>query len=70
VRIINQKDNTMEKYFKDLEEWEMSFECNNCGELEQENFTYDRTVSNGEVWICKNCKTEHLVSEKPNEDDY
>ena len=60
----------MEEYFEDIEEWENSFECNNCYEHEQENFVYDRTVSNGEVWHCKNCKTGILVNKEPNEDDY
>lgn len=60
----------MNEYFKDLDKWENSFECNECGELVQETFAYDRTVSNGEVWHCKNCKTEIVVNEEPNEDDY
>lgn len=57
-------------YFEDLEKWENEFYCNECGCDKVTGFYYDRTVANGEVWICKNCKTEDLVSEKPNEDNY
>ena len=60
----------MNEYFEDLEKWENSFECNECGEFDQDGFAYDRTVSNSEVWHCKNCKAETVVNEKPNEDDY
>jgi len=38
------------------------------GEEGQDNFNYDRTVSNGEVWSCDNCNNEILIFEKPNED--
>lgn len=59
----------MDKYYKDIEEWEASFYCN-CGEDTYENFTHQRTVSNGEVWGCQECGSECLVKEQPNEDDY
>ena len=36
----------------------------------KKTFNYIRTVANGEVYWCKICKTENLVSEKPNEDNY
>jgi len=36
----------------------------------KKTFNYIRTVANGEVYWCKRCKTENLVSEKPNEDNY
>jgi hypothetical protein len=39
----------MNEYFDDLDKWRNSFECNCCGELNQDNFAYERTVSNGEV---------------------
>jgi len=57
-------------YFDDLEKWENSFYCNECGCDKITDFAYDRTVSNGEVWHCKHCKTETNVSDKPNEDNY
>jgi DNA-directed RNA polymerase subunit RPC12/RpoP len=61
---------SINRYFDDLEEWENSFSCNECGCDNITDFTYDRTVANGEVWICKYCKTERLVKNKPNEDRY
>ena len=60
----------MEEYFEDMDEWEDSFSCSNCGEIDPNEFIYQRTVANGEVWCCKNCKTETLVNDQPNEDDY
>jgi hypothetical protein len=58
------------KYFDDLEKWENSFYCNECGCDEITDFAYDRTVANGEVWHCKHCKTETVAGNKPNEDRY
>jgi len=60
----------MENYLEDLDNWENSFYCNECGCDKFTDFKYDRTVSNGEVWSCKNCNTETVVEEKPNEDNY
>jgi hypothetical protein len=60
----------IDKYFEDLEKWENSFYCNECGCDKITDFAYDRTVSNGEVWHCKHCKTETIVDNKPNEDRY
>ena len=34
------------------------------------DFNYCRTVANGDVFICKNCKNEIVVDHKPNEDNY
>ena len=53
-----------------IHEYENSFNCNECGEDKKEGFTYDRTVSNGEIWNCKNCKTELVTPEEPNEDKF
>jgi hypothetical protein len=60
----------LDKYFEDLEKWEHSFYCNECGCDEISDFAYDRTMSSGEVWHCKRCKTETITGNKPNEDDY
>ena len=60
----------MSKFTEDLEKWEKSFYCNECGCDEEKDFSYQRTVANGEVWICKHCKKEILVNERPNENDY
>lgn len=59
----------MEDYLKDIEDWESSF-CCNCGEDTFEKFTWQRSVSNGEVWECEDCGSECLVDHQPNEDDY
>ena len=67
---VNPKSGGIDKYFQDLEKWENSFYCNECGSDKVTDFSYSRTVSNGEVHACKNCKTETVVSEKPNEDKY
>jgi predicted SprT family Zn-dependent metalloprotease len=60
----------MRDYFVDLEKWENSFYCNECNCYEIKDFAFDRTVANGEVWHCKNCKNEIMVNDKPNEDNY
>lgn len=60
----------IDKFFKDLEKWENSFYCNQCGCDKVTDFWYSRTVANGEVWHCKHCKTETMVGDKPNEDKY
>lgn len=64
------KPKTEVDFFEAMEKWEKSFYCNECGCDEIKDFSYDRTVSNGEVWICRNCKTETVVDNKPNEDTY
>lgn len=53
-------------YEDDLERYEQEFECNNCG---NDLLGYSRTVANGAVWWCDKCKSEVLLSERPNEDD-
>lgn len=60
------------KYFEnDEEDYYNSLECNNCSNNNTNNtLIYSRTVSNGEVWYCKLCKTENVTLSKPNEDDY
>lgn len=58
------------KYFEDLDKWENSFYCNECGCDKITDFAYDRTVANGQVWHCKRCKTETVVGDKPDEDNY
>lgn len=60
----------IDKYFDDLEKWENGFYCNECGCDKMTDFVYDRTVANGEVWHCKNCKTDTIAGNKPNEDRY
>jgi hypothetical protein len=57
-------------YFEDLEKCENGFYCNECGCDKNTDFIYDRSVANGEVWHCKRCKTETIVDDKPNEDNY
>jgi hypothetical protein len=59
----------MEDYLKAIEKWESEFNCN-CGEDTFENFTYDRSVSNGEIWTCCNCCLDLVVSKQPNEDNF
>lgn len=60
----------IDRYLEDLEKWENSFHCNECGCNEMEDFNYQRTVANGEGWVCKQCKTETIQGNKPNEDNY
>lgn len=60
----------MKDWFKDMDKWVEDFHCNECGNTEYESFRYDRTVANGEVWICAFCNNEVLVDEQPNQDDY
>lgn len=62
------KTGGIDKYFKDLEEFESHLYCNKCGE--DEKFHYRRTVSNGEVYHCESCDIEKLVNKRPNEDNY
>ena len=60
----------MDKYFDDLDKYENDFNCNECGFEGVSEFAFERKVSNGEVWHCKNCKAEKVVGHKPNEDNY
>lgn len=71
--IEDKKSNTggINQYFKDLEKWENSFYCNECGtDNHTTDFHYSRCVANGDVYKCNNCKNEIIVAHKPNEDDY
>lgn len=60
----------MNDFFEDIDFYYDSFNCNECGNSGVENFIYDRTVANGEIWFCEKCNTELLTSEQPNEDNY
>lgn len=60
----------LNKYFEDLEKWENSFYCNECGCDERSDFYYTRSVANGDVYVCRKCKTETVFGNKPNEDNY
>lgn len=51
-------------------EWLDSFRCGECGVEERKNFFYDRTVANGEVWYCRKCNNQTMVSEEPKEENY
>lgn len=55
---------------KDMEQYEESLYCNECGNDDENTFNYNRTVANGEVWNCKICNKENLTPEKPNADLY
>ena len=61
-------ESLLSDFFEDIEKWETEFYCNECGCDKSTDFAFDRSVSNGEVWHCKHCQTEILVSHKPNED--
>jgi len=56
----------MEEYFEQLENYENSIICHDCGE----QMSFRRTVSNGEVWYCKYCDIEHVTPNRPNEDNF
>ena len=57
-------------FFDDLEKWENSFYCNECGCDKITDFHYSRTVANGEVWCCRHCKSETVAGDKPKEENY
>jgi hypothetical protein len=50
-----------------LDNWQNSFSCSECDNQDFNNFTYQRTVANGEVWRCEHCKTESVVGNQPKE---
>lgn len=56
----------MEKYLTAISDYESEFNCN-CGD--KANLTFDRSVSNGEIWNCS-CGLEIITSHKPNEDNF
>jgi len=71
IKWYNKKyESKFKDYFADLDKWENSFYCNECGNSEHHNFAYNFTTSNSEVWHCKICKTDTQVSFKPKEDNY
>lgn len=55
-------------YATAFKEWEEEFVCEECGNHGTNNFIYQRTVANCEVWGCKNCKTELLVTNMPKDE--
>lgn len=58
------------QYLKDLENWENSLYCNECGNCNRNNFSYGRSVANRQVIFCKDCETDFIKGRKPNEDNY
>jgi hypothetical protein len=57
----------LDKYFSDLEDYEFSVCCDECG---NEKLQFRRTTSNNEVHWCDKCKREQTTCKRPNEDDY
>jgi len=55
---------------KDLDKYENQFSTNECDCIGKENFAYERTVANGEVWHCKEHNVEIMTDEEPKEDNY
>lgn len=56
-----------DKYLSDLEDYEFSLCCDECG---NEKLNFMRTTSNNEVHWCNQCKREQTTPQKPNEDNY
>lgn len=57
-------------FFKDLDRYENQFYTNECDCEGKDNFAYDRTVANGEVWHCTKHNIEIMTDEQPREDNY
>lgn len=68
--IDNIKKGGIDQYFKDLKKWENSFYCNECDLDNINNFAYERTCANSDIFICKGCNNTILPGIKPNEDNY
>lgn len=58
------------QYEKDVENWENNFHCNECANDKKEDFTYHRTVANGDEYYCNICNTPLLAGHEPREDNY
>ncbi len=58
------------KYYDAIDKYYNSFDCSGCGNGDDKKFTYSRRVANGEVWVCKICKTDCVTLDKPNEDNF
>lgn len=56
------------RFLKEMQDYEDSKFCKDCGDNSKITFVYQRTVANGEVWFCKKCKTENLTNLEPKED--
>lgn len=57
----------LDKYFSDLEDYEFSLCCDECG---NEKLKFSRNTSNNSVHWCDKCKREQTTCKRPNEDDY
>lgn len=57
----------LDKYFSDLEDYEFSLCCDECG---NEKLQFSRNTSNNSVHWCDKCKREQTTCKRPNEDDY
>ena len=57
----------LDKYFSDLENYEFSLCCDECG---NEKLQFSRNTSNNSVHWCDKCKREQTTCKRPNEDDY
>lgn len=69
-RVKERQTKSAKKYDTDLKDYNESFECKECGNDDIALFKYDRTVANGEVWICQSCKAERLTPHEPKEENY
>ena len=64
-------DKSLGKYEKDLQQYEDSLYCTDCGnDKVDKTFIYSRTVANGEIWDCRECGKENMSNQKPNPDNY
>lgn len=60
----------VDKYLIALEAYNSSLHCRECGEDNKSIFHYYRTCASGDLYWCKNCKTETITGAKPNEDSF
>jgi formamidopyrimidine-DNA glycosylase len=60
----------MDEFIDDLEKYENSFVCGECGTKGMEEFIHEHTFDDRELWYCKKCKTKKLVGHEPDENDY
>lgn len=49
------------------QEYLNQFECSDCSNSGQDNFSYERTVANGEIWHCHQCDKELIIDEEKEE---
>ena len=53
-----------------MDDYRLSFHCQDCEDIGVDKFAYDYTAANCEVWHCQSCDAELTTNHEPKPDQF